>query len=174
MEKISMYETIKEFNRSEMKMRMIPQGLATGWPALSRVGKTLCVTLPYYSSIKSDDKVYLNPIYCSVTFPVRNPDRILDFTIYPHQKSWSDVDYNKPAGIFKHEALSDVKTKGEYIELRNKLFEYYDEMIAAIVEKRSFDKQDEMRELFSKLMEPGLYPQYLKINSKFYSNLCEI
>ena len=35
-------------------------------------------------------------------------------------------------------------------------------------------EEAQMIKLFSKLMEPGLYPQYLRMNKKFYSHFCRL
>ena len=47
-------------------------------------------------------------------------------------------------------------------------------MIAAILEKKPFAQEEEMIGLFSQLMEPGHYEQYLRINKKFYSYFCRL
>ena len=174
MEKISVYNIVKEFNRSEMKKAIIPQEMVSGWPNIKLMGKTLCVTIPYYGRIPAKGKFYLKPIYCSVTIPVGNPEKIMDFTIYPYQKGWEKLDYSKPVGCFKHEALNDVKTKGEYQALTMKLYDYFDLMVEAVLEKKPFEQESEMEKLYSKLMEPGHYSQYLKINKKFYGCMCEL
>ena len=171
---VSIYQLISDFNHSQFRKSVIPMGMVSGWPCIRKIGKTLCVTIPYYARSVQDSKVALSPLYCSVTVPVGNPDRIMDFTIYPHQRSWSDVDYSKPAGYFKHKALEDVGTKAEYQALCRQLYGYYDQMVAAIQARKPFEGENEMIELFSKLMEPGHYPQYLRINKKFYSYFCRL
>ena len=172
-DKISVYNIVKTFNHSEFRRKTIPQELSSGWPCIRQYGKTLCITIPYYAKKRVGDKIALKPLYCSVTFPIGNVDRILDFTIYPYQRDWADIDYSKPAGYFRHEALADVTTKTEYQELCKQLYEYYDEMLAAILERKPFDKEADMKALFSRLMEPGHLKQYQKINNKFYSCFCE-
>lgn len=52
----------------------------------------------------------------------------------------------------------------------DKLFDYYDKMVQAVLSNKTFAEEAEMAELFSKMMEPSLYPYYEKINKKFYSN----
>lgn len=171
---VSIYQLISDFNHSQFRKSVIPMGMVSGWPCIRKIGKTLCVTIPYYARSVQDSKVALSPLYCSVTVPVGNPDRILDFTIYPHQRSWNDVDYSKPAGYFKHEALKDVETKAEYQALCRQMYDYYDQMVAAIQARKPFEEEAGMIELFSKLMEPGHYPLYLRINKKFYSYFCRL
>ena len=132
MEKINVYELIRRFNKSEIRKNMIPQELVSGWPSIRRLGKTLCLTIPYYGRQIQKERVLLYPLFCSVTVPVGNPDRVMDFTIYPHQKEWKDVDYQTPAGVFKHKALADVKTKAEYDRLCLELYGYFDSMVDAV------------------------------------------
>lgn len=170
----SIYDIIVEFNHSELRKKMIPQELVSGWPALVRYGKTLCITIPFYKRVMNGKKVALYPIYCSVTVPVHNTDRIMDFTIYPYQKEWKEIDYTVPSGFFKHEALKDIKTKSEYRALCDEFYGYFDQMIQAVENKEIFRDEEKMIASLSRLMEPGLYPQYLKVNQKFYSHFCKL
>ena len=172
MKDIHIYEIINKFNRSDFRKNSIPMGLVSGWPSIRKIGKTIAITLPYFSRVREKDKIALYPLYCSVTFPVKNIDRILDFTIFPNQESWKNIDYSKPIGYFKHKALSDVNTKEEYEALCQQLYSYYDDMIDDIINGRPFSNENKMRKLFSKLMEPDHLPQYLKINKKFYGCFC--
>lgn len=174
MEKFSMYEFLKKFNCSDFRRRSVPMELVSGWPSLKKIGKTLCVTIPYYGRVKGGEKHYLKPIYCAVTVPLKNPERIIDFTIFPFDSRWSDIDFSKPCGTFKHKALEDVKTKDEYEALCMKLYSCYDKMVEAISANKPFTEEEEMRAVFSKLMEPGLYPYYQRINKKFYSYFCKL
>lgn len=174
MDSFSTFKLVSDFNRSEFRRKAIPHNLFSGWPCVHTVGKTLCMTIPYYARTSTSERIALYPIYCSVTFPVMNPDRLMDFTVYPHQRLWSDINYSEPIGYFKHEALADIKTKGEYKELVMQLYGYYDSMILAVLAKKPFVEEAQMIKLFSKLMEPGLYPQYLRMNKKFYSHFCRL
>ena len=168
-----MYDWITAFNHSDFRKRMIPMEMVSGWPCIRNMGKTLCVTLPFYSRQISGERIALFPLYCSVTVPLGNRSKLVDFTIYPYQTSWRDVDYSKPIGYFKHSALSDVKTNEEYQSLCRQLYDYYDAMIACVREhKPTFPQESQMQTLFTKLMEPAQYPQYLRINRKFYEYFC--
>ena len=68
-EEISVRKLISDFNKSELHNKIIPVGMASGWPSIKKLGKTLCITIPYFSRTLLDNKVSLNSIYCSVTFP---------------------------------------------------------------------------------------------------------
>ncbi len=173
MENTSVYNLITEFNHSDFRRKSIPQEVAAGWPCVQYAGKMLAITIPFFARKAGKDKIALYPIYCSVTFPILNPKRLLDFTIYPLNPLWSSVDYNKPAGYFKQEAIKDIK-KQEYKEMCMELYGYYDKMVEAVLAKKPFEESDEMSKLFTKLMEPGLYPFYKKINGKFYTSFCRL
>lgn len=173
MEHFSTYQLVSAFNHSDFRRKVIPQELVSGWPCVQKIGRTLCITIPYYARRIEKNRIALFPLYCSVTFPLGNQNRLLDFTTYPHHKEWCDIDYTKPAGYFKHKALEDVKSKDEYQAMCKELYGYYDQMITAILNKKPFEQEDEMIVLFSKLMEPGHYEQYQRINKKFYSYFCK-
>lgn len=163
-------EKIKHFNRSDIRKKLEPMELASGWPCIKNVNEKLCIVIPYFRKTVSGNGYDLYPIYCSVTILYNNPNRVLDFTVYSTLSEWSRVDYSKPVGRFKHKALEDVKTRDEYIDLCDELYSYYDKMAEAVLNKRPFSEESDMIELFSKLMEPSLYPFYKAINPKFYSN----
>ena len=167
-------ETIHAFNRGEFRRKQIPMELASGWPAVKLYNGKPVVTIPYFRRNPVEDGIALYPIYCSVTVLVDNPERILDFSVYPMAADWEDVDFSKPVGKFKHKALEDVKTKSEYAALCDKLYSYYDEMVEAVKDRRAFEGEDDMKLLFTKLMEPSLLPFYQRINNRFYSNFCRI
>lgn len=169
----SVYQLIRSFNRGEFRRKSIPQELVSGWPAIRRLGKTLCVTIPYYARGRAEDKTILYPLYCSATVPLGNPDMLLDYTVYPHQQGWQDLDWSKPVGSFPHEALAGIGRK-EYQALCARLYNYYDEMVRAILQGKPFAAREEMGELFCRLMEPDQYPQYLRIDQRFYRFFCPI
>lgn len=89
MEKIDTYQLVSAFNRSDFRRKVIPQELVSGWPCIQKIGRTLCITIPYYIRRPEQNKIALYPLYCSVTFPLGNQDRLLDFTTYPHHKELS-------------------------------------------------------------------------------------
>ncbi len=169
---ISVKEIVSNFNKSELRKRIMPMGMASGWPCIHRMGKNLCITIPYFSrTIREDKKIALNSIYCSVTLVVNNPNKLLDYTIYPYQRGWDDIDYDHPIGLFPHQALEGMK-RNEYQQLCHQLYDFYDRMVESILAGQPFSEEKEMAELFTRLMEPAHYPQYLRINKKFYSYFC--
>ena len=173
-ERISIKQLITDFNRSPIRRALVPDNLYSGWPCLSKRGKCLCITIPYYSRVNQEGGIALFPLYCSVTVAVKNPKKVFDFTIYPYQKDWQEIDYSKPCGTFKHPALEGVKTRQEYQDLCDQLYSCYDGMLECIQNGFAFEQDKEMSRLFTTLMEPSHYPQYLKIHPKFYSRVCPL
>ena len=112
-------------------------------------------------------------MYCSVTVPLGNPGRVVDFTVFQYQSDWLDVDYSRPAGFFRHEALASV-TRSQYNLMRKKLFSCYDNLIACMLAGCEYQDGGTMAFLFTALMEPGHYEQYLKINKQFYMHFCKL
>ena len=172
-EKVSVYKLVSDFNKSEIYRTSIPMGMMPGWPCIHRMGKALCITIPYYSRTTSGDNMVLHSLYCSVTFPVMNPEKLMDFTVYPYKRGWENVDFENPIGVFPHESLAGVSPR-EYKELCTRLYGYYDKMVDAVRNQEQFLEHEEMAELLTQLMEPAHYSQYLRINKKFYSYFCNL
>ncbi len=170
--RVCISDLISEFNKSELRHRIIPMEMASGWPCIHKLGETLCITIPYFlRTVTKERKVAIKSLYCSVTLPVANPKRLMDFTIYPYQRDWDDVNYTDAVGMFPHEALQGI-TKEEYKDMCESLYGCYDDLTEAVMSGAEY-KGEEMQKLFSVLMEPFHYPQYLKINKKFYSYFCK-
>ena len=55
-----------------------------------------------------------------------------------------------------------------------RLYDYYDEMVRAILQGKPFTAREEMGALFCRLMEPDQYSQYLRIDQRFYRFFCPI
>ena len=173
MNEIHIQEIISAVNRGSFRNTSIPAELASGWPCVHYIGKTLCVTIPYFSRALSNDRVLLYPLYCSVTVPIKNPERIMDFTIYQYHPDWMGINYAHPCGFFRHEALKNVK-RSQYKQMCSKLYMYYDIIIAQMLSGMEAIGNEEMVSLFTQLMEPCHFEQYLKINTQFYSRYCKL
>ena len=173
MNEIHIKEIISAVNNGRFRKSSIPTQLASGWPSIHYIGKTLCVTIPYFSRAIKNDKVLLYPLYCSVTVPLGNIERIMDFTVYRYHPDWMGVNYDQPCGYFRHDALKNV-TRSQYQQMRTQLFEYYDILIAQMVSGMEIKVNTDMINLFTQLMEPCHFEQYLRINKQFYSNFCKL
>lgn len=173
MKNIHIEEIIRKVNKSQFRLTSIPAELASGWPCIQVIENTPCVTIPYYYRKIVDEKVALFPLYCAVTVPLGNPDRVIDFTIFKHQRDWSEFNYNCPSGYFKHDAIAKI-TRSQYKKLCERLFSCYDKLIACMLANCEYHDNGEFSKLFTILMEPGHYEQYLKINKQFYTHFCKL
>ena len=97
----------------------------------------------------------------------------MDFTAFSYHSDWREVDYSRPAGYFRHKALENV-TRSQYLQMRHELYECYDQMIGCMLADCPYEDGGKMASLFTKLMEPCHYEQYLKINKHFYSHFCKL
>lgn len=171
MEKLTMLDFIKKANTSEVRKRMIPMELSPGWPAISIKSSTICVSIPFLrTQLTEDKKVALFPLSSLLVLTWPNM-AIAEFSVLKFKKEYSAIDYTKPVGVFKHEAIKDLNKK-EYAEKRDELYSFYDELIDCIVNKKDFKREAEMRELFQLLMEPSLYPMYKHLFKNFFEVYC--
>lgn len=173
MNKIRIEKLMSEVNRGHFRRSSIPMELASGWPCIHYKGKCLCMTLPYFYRKTTESGVALYPLYCTVTVPLENAERIMDFTIFPLQRDCGNINFSQPVGSFPHEILRGV-TRTEYKQMCNELFSYYDELIVSIKSGNPFTLEDEMAELMSRLMEPSHYEQYQRIDKRFFSRFCTL
>lgn len=173
MNRISIEELMHTVNRGEFRKSSIPMELASGWPCIHRKGGCLCMTLPYFFRRPAEGAVAMYPLYCTVTVPVENPGRILDFTIFPLQREWTEADFKRPVGTFPHAALEGMK-RTEYNALCKELFKCYDALIASEKEGVPFDRDEEMIWAMNQLMEPCHLAQYRKIDKRFFTRFCTL
>lgn len=170
MEKKTVFDIVKEFDSSEFRKNSIPMGYAQGWPAVRIYNGTMLLTVPYFRRQIEKERAALYPIYCSVTFPLSNPTHIMDYTVYPLQKDWYDVDYKNPAGYFEMKNNAVFENSADYRNQCAKLYGLYSQFCLSAQKKEPFVNYAQMAELMQKLLEPALRPYYLRINSGFYKH----
>lgn len=147
---------------------LIPMGISAGWPILSVRGRQLCVTIPYFrAELKPDDQTLLYPFAHALTLLWPN-GRVVGYSSLRYDKAFADIDFDKPVGTFRHEAIRHLG-KAEYVALRDELYGCYDALIEAIYGNRPYEGQERMRDLFGQLMEPGLEPFYRMLGKSFFS-----
>lgn len=171
MKDISMLQFITRLNKSEIRKLLIPTECVSGWPYVSIKNGKICVSVPYFKTRSAGNgKFYLFPLSHSLTLTWDN-GVVVDFTRFSFTKDFKGVDYAKPVGTFKHEAIADM-AKEEYAKKREELFNCYDELISCIEQKKEFPHEAQMREALSLLMEPSLLPFYRRLNAKFFDKYC--
>lgn len=171
MDKMMMQDFISKVNKSDTRRRLIPMEMGSGWPSLSIKNKQICVTIPYFRTQSGEDgKVFVFPLSYILTVTWPNA-AVVEFTSLRYKKEYNAIDFGKPAGTFKHEAVKDMN-KDEYRDMRKSLFELYDELIECITDKKDFLGEKEFSQTLSVLMEPSLLPMYMHIAPKFFGSYC--
>lgn len=172
MENVTITDFLQRAYKSDARKLLIPMELSAGWPSISIKKQQLCITLPYFKvQPGKGGQIFLFPLSYVMTLTWPN-GVMIDFAELKYKKEYNkSIDFTKPVGIFKHEAVKNW-TREEYAAKRKELYSYYDELIAGISEKKDFMHADEMRSLFRMLMEPSLYPMYRNIAGNFFESYC--
>jgi hypothetical protein len=170
-ETMKLIDYVHKTNTAELRRRIIPMELSSGWPIISIRGGRTCVTIPYFRTQRgAEGKTYLYPL--SYTITRTWPDgAVIEFASLRYKKEFRGLEFGKPVGIFKHEAVKDM-TKEEYEGKREQLFAYYDELLQRIEMGEEFTHGEEMQSLFQTLMEPSLYPMYVRLSKGFFTQYC--
>lgn len=148
----------------------IPMGYSHGLPILQIKNGCLCVTFPYlkYQTTGEVDKTLVFPIKYAITLELPT-EKIVCFEDYEYKDVFKNIDFDKPVGFFRHEAIK-LYDKKQYNEFRRELMGEYDKVINSILRNTDYTFSDEkrMRELLQLLIEPSLLPMYRAIDSDFY------
>ena len=164
---IKIDELIKKVKQSPIAKELIPMEFGSGWPIISiRKGK-IAISIPYYKVILCEnEKTELYPLYYLITVVLPNYE-IIEFSNLKFDKRFSQVDFSAVAGYFRHEGIMNLN-KSEYADEKQKLYDFYDELIFSISNSVTFKNEEKMQELFSRLLEPGLSCFYKMLSNSFY------
>lgn len=152
----------------------IPMEYTPAVPILTVRNGFLCMLVPFarYQITGKKDGTLVYPVrhYVMVSLP--------DFTIVAisdlrFEKPFESVDFGKPVGVFRHEAIRHLDRKG-YEAAREELLALYDKLIAQLTgtdKAGSFTADDDMRmtQLLRMLVEPSLKPFYKVLDADFYN-----
>lgn len=169
--RFSTKDFLKSVKQTPFLMACLPLEYSYGLPTLCVLNDTLCMKVPFlrYKITGVVDKTLVYPIKYVATFIL--PERIAagfeDLTINP---AYAKVDFNTPAGTFRHKAIRDLD-KRHYNELRDKLYAHYDKIINALVYGDDYDvaNDETFKQLLQRLIEPSLLPFYSLIDGDFYN-----
>ena len=102
-------------------------GYVPGLPILTIINSNLCMKVPYlkYKITGELDKTFIYPIryVVTVSLPEGNIVALEDLA---YSKSFVNVQFNTPVGLFRHEAIKNLDKKA-YKNLRSALFAEYRE-----------------------------------------------
>lgn len=149
----------------------MPMTYVTGLPILQILNDQFCLCVPFlrYRPTGTVDRTLVYPIRYTVTLsvPELKPLAFMDLSI---DERFANVDFDKPVGTFRHDAIKQLN-KDEYHALRRDLLHEYDKVIGALLQGEAYSEKDEetMRCLMMQLTEPSLYPFYRALDINFYN-----
>ncbi len=165
-EKISFKEMLRQVKFSEfVRGCQMPMGYMEGYPMLRRRNGQLCMEVPFlrYQITGQVDKSLVFPIryVVTVTLPGLRPVEFRDLSL---ESAFREMDFNKPIGYFRHEAIQGLN-KHEFAAKKDELFRLYD----AVIDGTATDEQaKQMGQLLKMLAEPCQMPIYQELNPLFY------
>lgn len=169
---ISMEQIIKNLKTSEFFLQCrIPMGYSSGFPILQIKNGSLCVTVPYlkYRTTGEVDKTLVFPIRYGISLELLT-EKVIGFEDYEYKSSFVNIDFDKPVGYFRHDAVKQYN-KTQYKQLRRELMGEYDKVANVLLGNAAYNIADEKRmaELLQLLAEPSLLPFYRVIDADFYN-----
>ncbi len=153
----------------------IPMGYRNGFPVLQVKNGSLCVIFPYlkYQITGEVDKTLIYPIHYAITMELPT-EKIIGFEDYEYNADFKNMDFDKPIGYFRHDAIRQYDKK-QYAALYQELMEEYDRVIRSLLGNGAYHFKDEKRmsQLLKPLVEPSLLPMYKAIDIDFYNKYLE-
>lgn len=165
---------LKKINTNSVVRENIPMGLGMGFPVLNITGDRLLVSVFYYRSIlrPQDQTLLMPPEY---TLTVDYPSgKLISFENLRLDARYAKVNFDKPAGTFRHEAIRHLDREG-YRKAKEDLYEALNRLVAYLGEEGDFTQQEEeqLSQLYGSMTEPGLHPFYRALSPQFYTRYIE-
>ena len=148
----------------------LPIGYVADLPIIGVVSGKLCLKVPYlkYKITGEIDKTLVFPVKYVLTYSL--PDlKPIGFEDLAFNPAFRKVDFNKPIGFFRHEAIKAL-SKAEYQKSRSELLSMYDNVIKAILTKTPYKGTSAFKKLLNTMLEPSVKPIYKALDKKFYDN----
>lgn len=148
----------------------MPMGYVPGLPVLCSLNDNLCMKVPFlkYKVTGKVDNTLVYPIryVATVLIPEGTAVSFDDLSLI---SPFAKVDFSKPVGRFRHEAIKNLK-KEEYRKLRSAVYAGYDKIIGMLTKGTPYTFDDEMifKKMLNTIIEPSLRPFYKVIDSDFY------
>lgn len=148
----------------------MPMGYAPELPILHIRNEELCMTVPFlkYRVTGEVEKTLVYPIRYTVTMVLPEMTYV-EFRDLAYQPQFQRVDFSKPVGLFRYEAIRSLN-KQQYQSARSELLEHYDKIIRALLYDEEYSAEDEYRmQLLQMLIEPSLLPIYQVLDEDFFN-----
>lgn len=167
---ISVKALLREIRCSEfVNACQMPMGYTDGYPMFHRVNGKVYLVIPFlrFKVTGEVDKTLVFPIRYTVTAELPT-GRIVSFQDLAADSRFRQVDFNKPIGLFRHDAIKEL-SKQEYQAAKEELYAAYDAVLASLIagQEPAEDAVKAMAELLSRLAEPSQKPIYQALDSNF-------
>ena len=169
---MNMQALLKELKTSDFVLNcQLPMNYIPGFPVLTVRNDRLCVMVPFlrYKITGKVDKTLVYPIRYLLTLSLPEK-RVVGFEDLSVNPVFRKVDFEKPVGYFRHEAVKNMN-KTEYNKNRTRLFAMYDKIVDTVLYDSDYTREDDeqFRELLRIMLEPSLLTIYKFIDRDFYN-----
>lgn len=169
--KVSVKAMLRQVRCSEfVNACQMPMGYTEGYPIISRENGGVYLVVPFlrFQVTGEVDKTLVYPIRYTVTVELPT-GRIVGFQDLSADGRFRKVDFSKPIGLFRHDAIKDL-TKQEYKAAKEELYGLYDTVIQDLLagQTPSEDVLNAMAQLLSRLAEPCQMPVYKALDPDFF------
>lgn len=163
-------ELFASLNHREEIKALIPMGYTPGIPVLSSRHDELCAEIPYlrYRMTGKKDRTLIYPARYIVSYvlPEMNMVSFVDLAYTP---AADNIDFDKPIGYFRHEAIADLDRQG-YNDLRARTLTGLDRLAASLLGEDVEDagSEGQLARDISRIIEPSLHPLYKSLSPNFF------
>lgn len=170
---ISVKDLIKDLKTSQFLLVCeMPLGYVEGIPVLQVRRGEPYIMIPFlrYRVTGKVDKTLVFPIRYAVTIRAKDGKVVL-FQDLTADSRFSKVDFNKPIGLFRHEAIRSWNKK-IYADKKDELMGLYGKACDAILAGETVDPEIQagMKELLTDMVEPCQLPVYQALDQGFYND----
>ena len=167
---ISVKALLRQIRCSEfVNACQMPMGYVEGYPMFHRVNGKVYLVIPFlrFKVTGEVDKTLVYPIRYTVTAELPT-GRIASFQDLSADSRFRKVDFDKPIGLFRHDAIKDLD-KREFAAVKDELYCAYDAVIGSLLagQEPAEENVEAMAKLLSRLAEPCQKPIYQALDSNF-------
>ena len=169
MKDINIIELMKEAKAGAFQLNCgMDMGYMADYPIISILGNKACLKIPFlkYKITGEIDKTLVYPVKYVLTYSL--PDmRPVGFEDLQYNGMFRKVDFGKPVGYFRHEAIKSL-TKKTYKAKKEELLNMYSDLAVSLINKVPFAREEEFKSLLGMMIEPSVKPIYKAIDREFY------
>lgn len=150
---------------------LIPMGYTPGIPMLKLRQDNLCMMVPYlcYKVTGEKDNTLVFPIRFVTEYLIPE-NKMVSFTDLAYTSMAGSVDFNKPCGTFRHEAIANL-SRLEYDALRNATLSSLDKVASYLLDDGEFSAEDYqlLTAQLDTIIEPSLRGFYSVLSPDFFN-----